>query len=421
MRAHDSVVYVGDMLAFCFRAFSVEADVARSLLNFEPEVEEDSEEEKEDVKLAEEDPDYISDNPISAREMLSQSVGGIARPLKSRVLQVISNLARRPDEDDAESDDGMNDFDEEGASSRAQLSQLYEICGLLLFYSSALEKALAKLSSTSSGSEQDPDSSIEKNPLIVSLLDCLAEATSAYEASLRVYGAMLDQLQILTGDSEASLAHAMLAKIVEVRKASPGFVDDFDCPSSFKHTLSLDWSCEVLVEAALPSCKTLDDTVTLKQSISVARQGNLTDTVMRSLDEKLREKERSLIDVLVEKEATEVLDLCGLGTLLTAWERFQGVQVEGMTMASYPGLTPDEADSAMKEFYSSLYSPPIPSFENTIKDPTLRKLARTKIAKYVCDKYSALYEAMVRPDKGGYDDLSFLGHSPQQVNTLFTV
>jgi conserved oligomeric Golgi complex subunit 6 len=421
MRAHDPVVYVGDMLAFCFRAFSVEADVARSLLNFDPELkEEDEDEQKEEEKtiLAEEDTEYLAERPMTALEMLHQSMGGLVRPLKSRVLQVISSLARRPDDDEVESDDGMNDLEEEGASTRAQLSQLYEICGLLLFYASALDKAVQK-ASTTGGAADTASTLAEKNPLVACILDCLGEATNAYEASLRVYGAMLEQLQMVTGDTEAWLAHTMVASIVDVRKASPGFSTDVECPASSQRTLSLDWTCDVLVEAALPSCKTLDDTVTLKQSIAIARQANLTDDVMQSLEEKVREKERSLIDVLVEKETTDVLDLCGLGTLVTAWERFKGVQVEGMTMASYPGLTQDEADSCMKEFYSSLYSPPIPSFENAIKDPTLRKLARAKIADRVCQIYAALYDAMSQQD-GGYDDLSFLGHTPQQVVTLFS-
>lgn len=421
MRAHDSVVYVGDMLAFCFRAFSVEADVSRSLLNFEPEGDEDSKDEsgentKDEIKLAEEDTEFLAEKPLTTLEMLNQSMGGLARPLKSRILQVISTLARRPDEDEVESDDGMNDLEEEGATTRAQLSQLYEICGLLLFYASALDKAVLKVSTISIG--HDP-SLTEKNPLVASILECLGEATSAYEASLRVYGAMLDQLQQVTGELEASLAHAMIVRIVEVRKVSPGFVVDVECPIPYQQTLSLDWSCNVLIEAALPSCKTLDDTVTLRQAITVARQGNLSDGIMQTLEERVQERERLLIDVLVEKETTDVLDLCGLGTLVTAWERFKGVQVDGMTMASYPGLTPDEAESSMKEFFSSLYSPPIPSFESAMKDPTLRKLARAKIADRVCRIYAALYDAMTKPD-GGYEDLSFLGHNPQQVVTLFS-
>jgi len=423
MRAHDTVVYVGDMLAFCFRSFSVEADVARGLFDSGEETSEDEDgngEEKDDS--TEEDTDFLVDKPLTVTEMLTLSMGGISRPLKSRILQVISNLARRPDDEDGDSDDEMDDFEEEGASIRTHLSQLYEICGLLLFYSSAVEKTLTKLSPDKKNTATEMEGVIEadQNPLIASILECLGEATNAYEASLRVYASMLEQLQLLTGDSEASLAHTMIVRIVENRKDSPGFVVDVGCPEKYQQILSLDWSCNILVEAALPACKTLDDTVTLKQSISVARQGNMTATMVTSLEEKMREKERSLIDVLVETEAADVLDLCGLGTLVTAWDKFKGVQVEGMTMSTFPGLTPEEAESAMKEFYSSLYSPPIPSFENTIKDPTLRKLARNKIAASVCESYASLYDAMLKPDIGGYDDTSFLGHAPTQVNTLFT-
>lgn len=429
MRAHDAVVYVGDMLAFCFRAFSVEADVARGLFDFGEERTEDdgfsssNEKEKDDAPVAEDDTDFLAEKPLTVTEMLALSMGGLSRPLKSRILQVISNLARRPDDEDGESDDEIDDFEEEGASIRTHLSQLYEICGLLLFYTSAVEKTVTKLSFGSKDIAKEMETLAEagENPLIGAILNCLGEATNAYEASLRVYASMLEQLHLLTGDSESSLAHTMIVRIVDNRRDSPGFVVDVDCPAKYQQILSLDWSCSVLVEAALPACKTLDDTVTLKQSISVARQGNMTATMVASLEEKMREKERSLIDVLVERETADVLDLCGLGSLVMTWDRFKGVQVDGMTMASFPGLTPDEAESAMKEFYSSLYSPPIPSFENTIKDPTLRKLARNKIAKRVCESYASIHDAMLTPDMGGYDDTSFLGHAPQQVNTLFTV
>uniref|UniRef100_A0A7S4EQN4 Conserved Oligomeric Golgi complex subunit 6 C-terminal domain-containing protein n=1 Tax=Pseudo-nitzschia australis TaxID=44445 RepID=A0A7S4EQN4_9STRA len=431
MRAHDSVVYVGDMLAFCFRAFSVEADVVRGLFSLGGKAGEegtkitrDEEEKDDDTPSTEDDTDYMVEKPLTVTEMLALSMGGISRPLKSRILQVISNLARRPgDDDDGESDDGMDDFDEEGASIRSHLSQLYEICGLLLFYASAVDKSMAKLSSGVENATKAREALVEagENPIVAVILDCLGEATNAYEASLRVYASMLEQLQLLTGDSEASLAHTMIVRIVDGRKESPGFAADVDCPEAYRQILSLDWSCNVLVEAALPACKTLDDTVTLKRSISVARQGNLAASVVTSLEQKLSDKEGALIDVLVEKETADVLDLCGLGGLVSAWDRFKGVQVEGMTMATFPGLTPDEAESGMKEFFSSLYSPPIPSFENTIKDPTLRKLARNKIAKCICESYAGMHDAMLKPDTGGYGDTSFLGHSPQQVNTLFTV
>lgn len=423
MRAHDPVVYVGDMLAFCFRAFSVEADVAAGLLSYQPPSGEGVGEEKEEIPQAEEEDEYGIEKPITSGEMLSQSMGGVSRPLKARIVHVISSLSRRHDDDD-ESDDGMADgLEEEGAATRNRLSQLYEICGLLLFYNSAIGKTMAKLDSGESRNDNataNAENLTESNPLLASIMECLAEAANAFEASLRVYGAMLEQLHVLTGDSEASLAHAMIGRLVEVRKVSPGFAQDFDCPPAQQKLLAIDWACEALVEAALPSCKTLDDTVTLRQAIVVARQGDLTVEVANTLESKVHDRENALIDVLVEKETTDVLDLCGLGSLATSWERFNRVYVEGMVMATHPGLSPEDLQSAVAEFYSSLFSPPLPSFESTIKDPTLRKHARSKIANNICSVYESLYNDIARPDKGGYDNLSFLNHTPQQVNTLFT-
>jgi hypothetical protein len=103
--------------------------------------------------------------------------------------------------------------------------------------------------------------------------------------------------------------------------------------------------------------------------------------------------------------------------MATAWKNML-TDVEGMTMASQAGLTEDDVELGMKEFYSSLYAPPLPTFEN-IKDPVLRRLARSKICDNVVQVYSDLYHAM-SSEKGGYDDLSFLGHTPEQVKTLFS-
>lgn len=429
MRAHDAVVYAGDMLAFCFRAFAVEADVAKGILRYDPSSDDndgtkppaEDNQGKLPSKLDEEESEYLMEKPMTATEMLSQSMGGVSRPLKSRVLQVVASLSRRQSEE-YESDDDMNDdIEEEGAATRARLSQLYEICGLLLFYASALEKGVSKLQSAPDANSSLSGVTEENNPLQVAMIDCLGEATQAFDASLRVYCAMFEQLNLLTGDSESFLANAMIVQIAELRKASPGFTSTVECPSTYQQTLSMDWACEVLIEAALPSCASLDDTVTLKQSMSVARQAEMGQHVAHALDEKIHDRENALIDVLVEKETADVLDLCGLGFIFAAWERFKSVHVEGMVMAAHPGLTPDEVEGAMKEFYSSLYSPPLPSFESTIKDPSLRKDARKKIAENVCSSYAALYEAMTKSDKGGYDDLSFLGHTPEQVNTLFTI
>ena len=432
MKAHDSVVYVGDMLAFCFRAFSVEADVAKGLFNYNPEddiPEGGTEESKEgDAALLKEDEDagYMGEKPMTAIDMLSQGMSGVSRPLKSRILQVIANLSRHSDADDDDDVDSVDDdLEEEGSVARSRLAQLYEICGLLLFYMSALEKGVQKLQiqEAEKTGTTVPDNT-EIFPIILSIMDCLGEAANAYEASLRVYGTMLEQLNVLTGETEARLAYVMIERLVNVRQSSPGFAQDVACPKDYQKKLSLEWACDVLVETALPHSKSLDDTVSLKQCIGVvskAGASSSSEEMATKLAKMVQDRETSLIDVLVEKETTDVLDLCGLGTLVSALDKFQSIRVDGMLMVTHPDLSQEDVESSMKEFYSSLYSPPIPSFDSIIRDPTMRKLARTKIASNVCAKYAELYEAMTSTEFGGYDDLSFLGHTPTQVQTLFSV
>jgi len=428
MKAHDSVAYVGDMLAFSFKAFSVEADVAKGLINYIPEDEQmessaatQGEGEGGDDDSTELTADYMSEKPISALDMLSISMSGLARPLKSRILQVVATLARRPDEEDAEDEDdglGGDDFEEEGAVVRTRLTHLYEICGLLLFYKSAMEKAISRLEDASEKKSDDEPS--EANPVVVSLIECLVEATQAYEATIRVYGAMLDQLSATTGDSEASLVHAMIVLVASVRQSSPGFSNDISCPKECDRILSIEWVTETLVEAGLAVCKSLDDAVMLKQSVAASKNAGMKVLAAERLDEKIDEKEKTLIDKLVDAETGKVLDLCGLKSMASAWKRWQEAEGEGMLMATYPGLTPEDVEAGMKEFYASLYSPPLPSLETVVKDPVLRKASRSKIAENVCQIYTDLYECMMSTGKGGYDDVGFLSHTPDQVRTLFS-
>jgi hypothetical protein len=126
------------------------------------------------------------------------------------------------------------------------LTHLYEICGLLLFYAAAMDKSVQKLDTTDNGnssSKGDLQASSQKkdrNPPVACLLECLIEATKAYEATIRVYGAMLDQHSASTGSSEASLAHSMVTVIADVRMSSPGFSVDVSCPPDCTAILSIE-------------------------------------------------------------------------------------------------------------------------------------------------------------------------------------
>lgn len=434
------------MLAFSFKAFSIEADLAKGLLQFQPAHQEGEEEGKDasgetvDPSVSKNDDDddddddiYGTDKAISAEIMLSISMSGLARPLKSRILQVVASLARRPD-DEVESDDGLDDdLEEEGGLVRTHVAHLYEICGLLLFYASTIEKGVQKLKTTqqilqqSNSKETDAEggqlsaADDDKNPLVECLLECSDEASKAYEATVRVYGAMLDHLAVMTGESEASLVHQILVLLANVRVGSPGFSGDVDCPVNCQRPLSVEWVTENLVEACLTKCSTLDDAFSLKHSLTASKRAGMSIAAAEKLDEVIENKEADLIEQLVVTEATQVLELCGLGGLADAWKRWMDVQAAGqaMNMASFPGLSAEELGGGMKEFYSALYSPPLPSLETTINDPVVRKLARSKIAQRVCMTYTDLYES-ITADGSGYSDTSILVHKPEEVTTLFS-
>ena len=399
--------------------------MAKGLLEYLPE-------DKESERKSEDEPDSsegghggpsidssMMEKHATVFEMLSTSISGLARPLKSRILQVVASLARRPDEEDNESDDGLaDDFEEEGSVVRNRITHLYEICGLLLFYKSVIEKSLQKLAPPSEGNE-DVLSKPSENPFIACLLDCTSETTKAYEATTRAYGAMLSQISSITGDTEAYQVKSMLNLVGEVRLTSPGFSTDVSCPEDCKIILSTEWITVTLVSAALSCCATLDDVLALKQSVHDLQQAGLSIVAFEKLVESIGEKEFYLVEQLVAAEQKKVLEVCGLAPIASAWQRWQQVKDEGTFMSGYPGLSQDDVEACMKSFSASLFSPPIPSLETVVKDPQLRKSARSKIANHVCNVYEKLHCSIVS-ENGGYDDLSFLAHSPEQVMTLFS-
>jgi Conserved oligomeric complex COG6 len=442
----------------------------------------------------------LTDKTMTAAQMLSVTMSGMSRPLHARVQQVIDSLARRPNHrnhnrtqdgsdpsalvlEQVDSDDNMmmlgddDDimFDDEGAIVRNKLTHLYEICGLLLFYISAMSKTVGKLQEADinrikrrllkkrakmallakdeneEGKNNDNDDDVletpsaimdpEANALIVCLIQSLEEAAKAFEASIRVYCAMLNQLSTTTGESQPNLVLAMMVRIAECRMSSPGFAQDVigSTNQACQTILSIEWVTETLVQAALACCSNLHDTYAVKQALATAKKADIDVIVAEKLDEQIEAMEASLTNKLVETESIKVLDLCGLGSIVAAWNRWKERSATSSVlaastgrdeyddnttaatlMASYPGLSAENVEAGMKDFLASLYSPPLPSLESAVKDPLLRKRARVKIAETVCQTYAELYADITSVSKGGYEDVSFLGHSPDQVKRLFT-
>ncbi|KAL3789305.1 hypothetical protein ACHAWO_004856 [Cyclotella atomus] len=451
MRAHDPVGYVGDMLAFAFRSFRVEGELVKTLFVWEDDydnrdeagaaaaaeaksnVEDNTDEDGDETK---EENEEVS-KPMNVLELLSQSMGGLARPLGTRIKQVIKSLEsqRQMMEEQVEDvqgdylmdarskmmmESGTNDDEDVATSSMNQIVCLFTICGLLKFYSSAVQNALDKFELMKSNDDFVVGESA-KNPFFTTCVESLIEASESYVASLRTYGALLSS-NSSPDTTEAMLAQRLIVRIAEERVASPGFADDSSLPEinvSMKQ-LSLTFLVSTLVDAAIPYLKSLDDGAALKAAMTSTVKCGLESAEAEKWIDLIEEKEAELVEALVDAESEKVLAVCGLGGIRAALQQMNAVYVEGMTMSSHPGLSQADIEAAMKQFYSSLYSPPISTFEDSIKDPELRKVARSKTAKRVVDEYKSLYQA-ITSEKGGYADVSFLGHDPDQVNTLLSL
>jgi len=418
MRAHDPVGYVGDMLAFAFRAFRVEGELVKTLFLSDKEADGNDEEKGQE----EEDYDDTADEsrPMSASELLAQSMGGLSRPLKTRLSQVIMSLASQGGSmaDGGSGAASMQPSDEEDSSSSLnRLVAIYSVSGLLRFYCSAIEKALEKA--------QAENEVITESPLLTTCDECLSEAADCYVASLRAYGAMLGSHSLSSSQAEAHLAQRAITLIADERVASPGFADDALSLDNMEDDLvskqlSLSFLVSTMVDAAMSHLKTLDDTNALKMAVKAASKSGLESEEINKWMTLIDEKEQNLVDALVGSEAEILLEECGLGTIRSGIKDMERVYIEGMTMSSHPGLARNEVEAAMKKFYSSLFSPPIPTFEDAIKNVQLRKIARSRTAQVVIDVYQEVFGALTS-ERGGYTDLSFLEHDPNQVKALLSL
>ena len=489
------------MLAFAFKSFTLEADLTKNLLLHQLPWSSDNDDNMGEgvntTEVGNSDTDRfdestngpstletnvfseINDNytipeekALSTMDMLSISMSGIVRPLKSRILQVIAKLCRRNNDvthegvvhhvdDDDDDDDNVfdkyntNDQEDDGSLIRTRVGQLYDICGLLLFYYTTILRSVSKLSVNStyntltlaSGSmnESVVTNNNELNPLLDCLMECFVEATQGYEATVRVYCAMMDQIAILSGESIATLMQRLIVLLIQIRSNSPGYLEDViqECPNATcQETLSMEWVTEILISTCctLPTVS-INDAVTIKEIFQITkRNSSIQFDVSRAmqLDALIAQKEKELIDDLIRTESFNVFDLCGLTVVANGWDRYKkeattaipepstGSSTPLIPMSTYPGLTPHEIELGMKEFYTSLYSPPIPSLEVTIHDPRTRKLVRTNIASAIVSFYTELYTAIILPNDAVHytyeeDVRRLFQHTPQEVQTLFSV
>eukprot|EP00957_Ditylum_brightwellii_P142811 10881083-Ditylum_brightwellii.AAC.1 len=134
---------------------------------------------------------------------------------------------------------------------------------------------------------------------------------------------MLEPLASLTSsDKESTLAKALVVTITDARLASPGFSSDVVCRSSdaSKRSLSLEYLCDVIIESAMPYCRTLDDASSLRSALTTAKKAGLEIECSTKWDKAMSDQEKVILDRLIETETKRFLDQCGLGRLITSLE-----------------------------------------------------------------------------------------------------
>jgi len=396
MRAHDPVGYVGDMLAFAYRSFSVESDLAIGLFveiraaNPHGGLEQVLHQETNpDVKnqttsLHTSPIEYPSSITKSPLDVVAHCMSGLARPLKSRILQVVSSLSRRPEDEsydiggdglslNSSSNDGaLHDFalDEVleaiPTSARNRLAALYSVCGLLLFYQHQMGKTLERLENNSSETthssavtSQGEDAAAvigSNNPLIQTVIECLQEACESYVASLKVYCAMLKTYASMADESEADLTKAVVSSILDTRNSSPGFEPYIlSLNPESASALSLELLFNTMIDAALSSCLKFEDAITLKQTVDAAKKAGLNKENAEKWQAEIGFKEKELVEDLVGKATGKMLYDCGLGPLAHAlWSR----EMSGDTnpIASYPGLSKQELQMSLQVSLNKILS-----------------------------------------------------------------
>jgi hypothetical protein len=474
MKAHDPVNYVGDMLAFVFRTLSVESELAKGLffvvvvggkqqeempvggeegsvekdgdlgegvvkaVEDEKENEDEDEDEDEDVDREQEDVEEYA--RLTAMDVLNDVMSGVARPLKSRLSHILVSLSTRPEEEHGggENDDhlvlmgGLHN-EEEAGMARNRLASLYSICGLLLFYQSAMEKALGKLEKMNlTGGKASVEGAAgavfrnQMNPLVICLRECLSEGAKGFMASVKVYVATLESLAASSSDStttaattQVAVASEMIVRLCQVRGASPGFgIVTEHMDEETKHGLCVEFLCDHVFEPVFPLCTNLDDVIAMKAALASMNKVGLESGHASKWQSACAEKEKMLIDVQIESDVKDFLHESGLGGICSAMENLEAMYVEGMIASSHPGMSQESLRKAVEIFYATLYDPPIPSYVG-VKDPALKKYAKNKVVEIVTAVYEKIYD-LARGEKGGYADLSFFKYDSLQVKAMLS-
>ena len=179
---------------------------------------------------------------------------------------------------------------------------------------------------------------------------------------------------------------------------------------------NMDWLLsEPLLDAALAQIKTSHQFRALQSTMTVAE--NSGKVIPDSIKKKLAAKEKILAEDLLVETTRQYLDASGLGALVTAKHKWDDVHFmaeahgvgSSIPMVSYTGLSQEEMENGMNQFYKYIETTPLNLEDKELQD---------KVAHKIAEAYQELHSCATG-EFGGYEPFeSMVSNTPEVIKEL---
>jgi len=411
MHAHDSVRYVGDMLAWMHQTIAGETEFLeavfgdqtdpstystsrrkspgtprnrKTIIPSQSEVSPDTDEGSNKVEGA-----------LSLEELLVRSLQGLGRPLRVRIMQTLE--------------------------ARQALEVLYPLTDLLSFYEQTLQDIIPR-----------------ENAVHSAVRDCLQECKQLFLSSLNKQAETLVQspssypLDLTTAMSTRECAK-QIQEVLRVHDTALSSV-----PSDPLDECHVDNVLGCIIQPLLQSCRVggqalrgadmaifmLNNVAAIKHELREgARQSDSTQRATSSWLAQLAEETNIWVQVLVREETERTLKRSDLDSLVELVDvllatRDTDTSLENLceVLDELPlGLGQERVAGVLRAFYSSLFSSVAPHFDR-LQDPEIREITRTQSADAVAAAYDKVYKVVYGASR--HYDPSILAHTVDEVRVL---
>ena len=154
--------------------------------------------------------------------------------------------------------------------------------------------------------------------------------------------------------------------------------------------------------------------------MSAAQVGGASSECVAKWTEAIDSRVERMVQFVVREQTDAVLIQCGLKDIMVLIEAELVGGGNTEEFSKVVGLEPKTVKEKIDVFYSSLFSPPIPGYED-ISDGKIRGAARRGTADAIIDCYQQIFGVVMDPKHGYAEHGVSCKHSPSQVKILLNV